>query len=256
MRLVLFGDGRMGQAVAVQAKERDHEVVSMLGGRELSQMGVESLAQAISDARVDAVIDFTVADQVGRSVASCATAHVPLVIGTTGWSERADEVLAPAREQGSAVLHGPNFSVGVHVFLRVVQRAGTLLDGIDDYDVYVNEAHHRHKIDHPSGTARRLADALVEEIGRKKEWRAGLEDGVAVDPSTLQVSSVRAGEIPGTHTVVAEGSHDSIELRHTARGRDGFAFGSVWAAEWLQGRSGIHTFEEALDEFLDQDESK
>ena len=253
MNLVLLGDGRMGHAVRTQAEERGHAVVAMLGGGALGDMDAEALARKVG--RADAVIDFTVAAQVERSVAGCAAAGVPLVIGTTGWSEQAEAVLEPARERDAPVLYGPNFSVGVHVFLRVVQRAAALLDGLDDYDVHLHEEHHRYKVDHPSGTARRLADALIHELDRKRGWNRGPPDGSAADTSMLQVTSVRAGEIPGTHTVAAEGPYDSIELRHTARGRDGFASGAVWGAEWLQGQSGIHTFEDALDAFLDRDES-
>lgn len=248
MKLVLLGGGRMGRAVEERAEARDHEVVDVLDGEALRDLSADDLAGRLDGA--DAAIDFTVAEQVARSVAAAAQAGVPLVIGTTGWADDADSVLAPARDADAPVLHGPNFSIGVHLFLRTVQEAARLMDHVDDYDVWLHEAHHRHKVDHPSGTGRRLADALVQAIARKKRWTASLEQDAAIDPAVLHVSSTRAGEIPGTHTVGFEGPHDSIELTHTARSRHGFAHGAVWGAEWLRGRTGIHTFEDALDDLL------
>ncbi|MEQ8331506.1 MAG: 4-hydroxy-tetrahydrodipicolinate reductase [Longimicrobiales bacterium] len=248
MRLVLLGAGRMGQAVADEASGRGHDVADVLGRAELEGLDTSALAGKLGGA--DAAIDFTVAGQVGRSVAAAAEAGVRLIVGTTGWSDDADAVLAPARRTGLGLVHGPNFSVGVHVFARIVREAARLIDPVDDYDVYLREEHHRHKVDHPSGTARRLADLLVEGVGRKTSWSAELHDGRAHDPAVLQVGSVRSGEIPGTHVVGLEGPHDAIELRHTARSRAGFAHGAVWAAEWVQGRTGIHTFEDALDQVL------
>lgn len=249
MKLILLGAGRMGHAVADVARSRGHDVVALLDRAVLTELDGSGLAARLEGA--DCAVDFTVAEQVPRSVAAAADAGTPLVIGTTGWAAERARILAPAGEAGIGLVHGPNFSVGVHLFVRIAAEAARLVDRLDDYDVHLHESHHRHKVDHPSGTAVRLADLLVARIGRKERWSAVLEEGRAPDPAVLQVSSVRAGEIPGTHTVAFEGSHDTVELRHTARSRSGFAQGAVLASEWILNRTGIHTFESVLDEILD-----
>ena len=123
--------------------------------------------------------------------------------------------------------------------------ASRLADGLDEYDVHVAESHHRHKLDHPSGTAAKLAAILLEELSGKQRWELGTGDG-AIDPAVLQVTSVRAGEIPGVHAVGLEGPDDRIEVRHEARGRAGLARGAVEAAEWVHGRKGIFTLDDML----------
>src|SRR5690606_20326181 len=138
---------------------------------------------------------------------------------------------------------GPNFSLGVQIFFRLVRTASRLSSAAGGYDVHVHEAHHRHKVDHPSGTARRVADLAVEQDASKDRWEAGPPEGAA-DPRVLYVTSTRAGEIPGMHTLGLEGAHDRIELTHEARSRDGFAAGAVLAAEWIRERRGLYTFDE------------
>jgi 4-hydroxy-tetrahydrodipicolinate reductase len=135
----------------------------------------------------------------------------------------------------------------MQLFFRLVRLAARLSDRLEGYDAYVLEAHHRRKQDHPSGTARRLAEILLAELSGKERWELRLREG-PIDPAVLQVSAVRAGEIPGTHTVGLEGLDDRIEVRHEARGRAGFARGAVAAAEWIRGRSGIFTLDDMLEE--------
>lgn len=247
MKIALLGDGRMGSAVASEAADAGHDVVALLGLEALGG-GTESVAASLADA--DVAIDFTVAEQVARSVAAAAQARVDLVIGTTGW--RPEEVaLDTVASAGRGVVYGANFSLGVHVFMRLIREAGRLVDAVGDYDVHVEEAHHRHKVDHPSGTAIRVAEALLDEIEGKARWAPAPPDGAA-DAATLYVSSVRAGEVAGTHLVGIEGPHDRIAIRHEALGRTGFARGAVRAAEWVHGRTGVFTFEQTVTDLLEE----
>ena len=248
MKIALVGYGRMGHAVQEQAEARGHEVVACLG-REQLDAPPEELARGIADA--DVAIDFTVATLVPAVVRAAAIAGTDLVVGTTGLDEDAYEAMRGA--VGIGIVHGPNFSVGVHVFFRLARTAARLVDAVGGYDTHVHEAHHRHKRDHPSGTAWRLADLLLDELDGKSRWRPGPPDGRA-DGETLYVTSTRAGEIPGTHTVGFEGMHDRMELTHGARGRGGFAAGAVRAAEWLDGHEGVFTFTEVMDRILDQED--
>jgi len=235
----------MGHAVEVEARAAGHQVVARFDPNQPSA-DAGSLADALD--RADVAVDFTVAAEVAGTAAAAAGAGVGLVVGTTGWGEETDAALREAgRDVG--IVYGPNFSEGVHVFLRLAREAARLVDALGSYDVHLHETHHRHKRDHPSGTARRIADVLVETLGSKDRWRPGPPDGVA-DPDTLYVTSARTGEVPGIHVVGLEGAHDGIELRHDARGREGFARGAVRAAEWVLGRRGVYTFEEMMDDLL------
>ncbi len=245
MNIALVGYGRMGRAVESEARAAGHQVVARFDP-EREDGGAASLADALSGA--DVAVDFSVAEQVAATAAAAGDAGVALVVGTTGWGpETLDALVAAATRVG--IVHAPNFSEGVHVFLRLVREAGRLVDAVAGYDVHVHEVHHRHKRDHPSGTARRIADILVDGLAAKRRWRPGPPDGVA-DPETLYVTSVRSGEVPGIHAVGIEGAHDRIELRHEAGGREGFARGAVRAAEWVRGRLGLFTFEQVMDDLL------
>ena len=246
MRIALLGSGRMGTEVHAAATAAGHTVVASLD-RAAMDVADQELAARLSDAEV--AVDFSVAQQVPRSVRAAVLAGVDLVVGTTGWS--ADEVdLTAIRRAGHGVVYASNFSVGIHVFLRLAREAARLAAAAGGYDVHVEEVHHRHKRDHPSGTAIRVAETLLGEIGAKVRWAPGPPDGPS-DPSVLYVTSVRAGEVPGTHVIGLEGEDHRMELRHEARSRAGFAEGAVRSAEWIHGRAGVHTFEEVVADLLD-----
>ena len=239
MKLALIGYGRMGRAVEAAAQALGHEVVSRL------DLDDSITATSLADAEV--AIDFTLPDAVVANARRVAEANVSLVIGTTGWYEREDEVRAAIMSAGVGCIWGPNFSLGVQLFLRIARETGRLAEVLEEYDVHVHEEHHRHKVDHPSGTAIHLAKVLLETLGRKTSWREEPAEGVP-DPAVLWVSSARAGETPGTHEVALEGPADSIVVRHTARGRDGFARGAVSAAEWVKGKKGFFSIDDMLAE--------
>jgi 4-hydroxy-tetrahydrodipicolinate reductase len=225
-------------------RARGHEVVSRLDQGEAIDR--TSLAGA------EVALDFTLPGAVLDNARRVGEAGVDRVIGTTGWYDRKDELAELVDDAGIGCLWSPNFSLGVQLFLRLAAAAGKLADALDEYDVYVHEAHHRHKVDHPSGTARRLAEILVETLARKERWAEAPAAG-APETNTLWVGSTRSGEVPGTHIVGLEGPDDTIELRHTARGRGGFARGAVSAAAWIQGRKGFFGIEEMLaDRFGDK----
>ena len=246
MRIALVGYGRMGRAVEEVAAAREHAVVARIGRPEL-EGGPPAIAGALADAEV--AIDFSTGALVPVIAGACADAGVSLVTGTTGLPSDALDALARAADSGIGVVHGPNFSIGVQLFFRVARSAAHLFDAVGGYDTHIHEAHHRHKLDHPSGTARRLADLLVDALAEKRRWEAGPPEARAAH-DVLYVTSTRAGEIPGTHTLGFEGAHDRIELVHEARGREGFAAGAVRAAEWVRTRRGVFTFEEVVDELL------
>lgn len=247
MKLALFGYGRMGRVVEEIAPQRGHEVALILD--EFSNPdGSGITAEALDGARM--AIDFSTAAAVGTNIRRAAQLGVSVVVGTTGWEEDREGAEGIVREAGTGLLVAPNLSVGMLLFTRIVQAAARMVNRVEDYDVHLWEKHHRHKVDHPSGTARRLADLLVETLDQKDGWTTRLEAGYTMDPKQLQVAVSRVGEVPGVHGVGIEGPDDHIELVHEARTRNGFARGALVAAEWLEGRSGVFTMTDVLEDML------
>lgn len=231
MKLALFGNGAMGQLVAARARDEGHEVALVLTSRN----GAQSVDERSERLRgIDAAIDFSVGAAVLSNVAACMRAGVPLVEGTTGWNERVEDARRIVAEHGGALVYGANFSVGVNLFYRVVERAAELFQAVEGYAPFIEEAHHARKRDAPSGTALRLRELL------------------ATDGREIPISSTRAGYIPGTHRVGFDSAADEILLTHTARTREGFAAGALMAARWTIGRRGVYQFSEMLEAMLDE----
>ena len=242
MKLALVGCGKMGRSVETVAKERGHEVVARIDPTlDAGEIGSDTLGGA------EVAIEFTIPSAAVDNITALAAAGVDTVVGTTGWHGRLDEAVEAVASAGTGMVHAANFSLGVNLFLRLARTAARMADALSEYDLHVREAHHRHKVDHPSGTAIALADILIEELARKESWSAALPDG-APHPQVLYVASERVGETAGSHVLGLEGPDDRIELRHEARSRAGFARGAVAAAEWIQGRSGVFTLDDMLAE--------
>jgi len=243
----MIGYGRMGRAVDLQASERDHERVAIV---DLDAPEAESRIVPLDLAQADVAFEFSVAEAAETNLLALVSSGVSVVCGTTGW-----EPSAALRETVDAssvgVVLAPNFSVGVNLFFRIVDHAARLLATLGLHDPFIHEAHHRGKLDAPSGTARRLASIVLDADSRLHRVQEGNPSG-ALPAGTLQVSSTRAGAEPGAHLVGFDGAHDLLTLQHRARGREGFALGAVLAAEWLdrRGERGWHTFESVLSAIM------
>jgi 4-hydroxy-tetrahydrodipicolinate reductase len=233
MRVALVGHGKMGQEVETVLRERGHEPVVVAKG-------------AAFPAGCAVGIDFTRSDAVPANVEAALKAGARYVVGTTGWSDRLEEVQRTVTQAGGGLVHAANFSVGVNLFYKVVRDAAALLARFPDYDPYVLERHHRQKKDAPSGTAKVLA-GIVSSAGGKRPKPASTLDGALPDDS-FHVAAVRAGGIVGEHTVGFDSGGDEILLEHRARTRRGFALGAVLAAEWIATRTGFHTFDAVLED--------
>lgn len=236
MKLGLIGYGGMGRIVAEQAREAGHEIATIVRSHDANE-NVDELADKLRD--IDAVIDFSIGEAVERNVAACIKACVPLVEGTTGWNAERVSILRAVEEAHGTLLFAANFSIGVNLFYRIAARAGELFGKFETYAPFIEEAHHRRKRDAPSGTALRLRDLLAESYGEE-----------------IPVSSTRAGFIPGTHRVGFDSENDQILLTHTARTRKGFAAGALFAAEWIQGRTGVYEFGDVLDSVIGEGAKK
>ena len=226
MRLLIVGDGKMGRAVASLAAGRGHE--STIVGREENAEGHGLSAERTRG--YDVAIEFTRPDAAPANIEQLIAAGIPVVTGTTGWDAELPRITALVEARKGALLHAANFSIGVQLFLRAARALGAEFTGREGFDGFILEEHHAAKRDAPSGTARVLQQRLRE-----------------ADPARqYPITSVRAGDIPGTHTVSLDGPYETVTLQHTARSRDGFAAGALAAAEWLPGRTGVFTFEAML----------
>ena len=230
MKIALIGTGNMGEMVAVLARRRGHEITASVD--ELQRdLGATELASFLSGNEV--AIDFSGARAVERNVEACMIAGVPLVEGTTGWNDQLDEVRTAVERYNGALVYGANFSIGVNLFYRVTEFAAEIFSRFPEYEVFIEEQHHSRKKDAPSGTDLKLEMIVSQQVQRE-----------------ISISSTRAGNIPGTHRVGFDGPADQVLLEHTARSREGFAAGSIRAAEWIVNKKGFFEFGEVMDEIL------
>jgi 4-hydroxy-tetrahydrodipicolinate reductase len=217
----------MGKAIAALAPARGHTIHTVVnrienpGGRALTQ---ERLAGA------DVAVEFTRPDAAVVNLERLIALNLPTVTGTTGWTEDLPKVTALVQQRRGALLHAANFSVGVHLFLRAARELARCFRGRPEFGVSILEEHHQSKVDAPSGTALLLQRQLwAEEPGRR-----------------FPITSIRAGDAPGAHTLSFEGQHETVTLSHVTRNREVFAAGALAAAEWLPGHTGVFTFEDML----------
>ena len=226
MRLLIVGDGKMGRAVASLAAGRGHE--STIVGRKATAEGHGLTAERTRD--YDVAIEFTRPEAAPANIERLIGAGIPVVTGTTGWDAELPRITGLVEARKGALLHAANFSIGVQLFLRAARALGAEFAGREGFDGFILEEHHAAKRDAPSGTARVLRQRMRE-----------------ADPAReYPITSVRAGAIPGTHTVSLDGVYETVTLQHTARSRESFAAGALAAAEWLPGRTGVFTFEAML----------
>jgi 4-hydroxy-tetrahydrodipicolinate reductase len=227
MRIAIVGNGKMGKLVSALAVERGHSIHTVVDSSD-NEGGRALTGERLSGA--DVAIEFTRPEAVVNNLERLIMLGIPTVTGTTGWTEALPRISALVEEQKSALLHAPNFSVGVHLFLRAARELARRCRGHPELDDSIVEEHHAAKRDAPSGTALLLQRQLASE-----------------DPSRrFPITSVRVGTVPGTHTLTYNGPHETITLSHVARSRQTFAAGALAASEWLPGRTGIFTFEDML----------
>ena len=231
MKFALLGFGRMGKAIEQIALERGHEIVCKID-KNLSE---GSLYQA------DAAINFSIPDAAVDNISRALNKEVPVICGTTGWLDAYQQVTQIALEKNTAFLYASNFSVGVNLFFKLNKVLAEMMESNKDYRASMEETHHIHKLDAPSGTAITLAEGIIEN-SNLIDWKL---DEDAKD--SLSIQSYREGEIPGTHSIKYESPIDDITIEHKAHNRKGFALGAVIAAEWIVGKKGIFKMDDVLN---------
>jgi 4-hydroxy-tetrahydrodipicolinate reductase len=231
MKIALLGYGKMGQTIERIALERGHEIV--LKKDEFNTY--EGLSNA------DVAIDFSIPAVAVENISNCFYANVPVISGTTGWLDRYDEMATLCQEKKGAFISSSNFSLGVNLFFGLNEYLAKMMSKFDSYSVEMEEIHHTQKLDAPSGTAISLAKGVIENSDYTN-WT--MEEA---KEKQIHIVAKRIGTIPGTHTVTYNSSVDSIEIKHTAHNREGFALGAVIAAEWIVGKQGIFTMKDVLE---------
>ena len=237
MKIALLGYGKMGQEIERIATKRDHEIVVIIDNLD----DWEELGEKLGEA--DVAIDFSTPSSAVENIYHCFDAGVPIVIGTTGWLDDFDQVKKDCLERNQCMFYAPNFSIGVNLFFRLNRDLAGIMAEWPDYEISIEETHHIHKQDAPSGTAIALANDIITSSERKDRW---VRDQVEA-PQELGIKSYRTENVPGTHVVKYESDEDIIEIRHTAKSRKGFAMGAMLAAEWVAGKKGFFDIRNILE---------
>ncbi|TAE52018.1 MAG: 4-hydroxy-tetrahydrodipicolinate reductase [Bacteroidetes bacterium] len=235
LRISLLGYGKMGKAVEQEALARGHEIAFRIDAGNLGDMAL------ISPENTDVAIEFTHPEAFGQNLHAMLKAGVVMVSGTTGWYKQLPEVKAQVEAEQGGLLYSSNFSIGVNLLFRLNTTLARWMNSYPQYDVFIEEQHHRHKADAPSGTAFSLAKQILGELDRKTSVADNLSQRAPL-PEELSVGYTRAGEIVGRHTVTWTSDIDSLSIEHHALNRRGFALGAVVAAEWMAGRKGCVEF--------------
>jgi 4-hydroxy-tetrahydrodipicolinate reductase len=234
LKIAIIGYGKMGQEVEKFLTDRGHEIT----------LRSSSDSPFVPNALLgtDVAIEFSTPHTVVDNIFKCFEANCPVVVGTTGWYNRLDEVKNECLSRNQSLLYATNFSIGVNVLFHLNKELARIMDKLNDYEPGILEVHHLKKLDKPSGTAITLAEGILENYTRKTKWVNQLAEGA----DELTVISQRDGEVPGTHVVNYTSKADNISLVHQANNRSGFAHGAVLAAEWLHGKKGIFSIHDFL----------
>ncbi|MBC8883046.1 4-hydroxy-tetrahydrodipicolinate reductase [Flavobacterium piscinae] len=231
MKIALLGYGKMGKVIEQIAMQRDHEIVL----RKTSSDSYEGLEKA------DVAIDFSVPDSAVNNISTCLENGIPVVSGTTGWLQDYHKMVNLCKEKNAAFIYGSNFSLGVNIFFELNDYLAKMMAKFNQYNVSMEEIHHTQKLDKPSGTAISLANSIINHTD-KNNW--SIENPNADD---VFIDVKRIDAVPGTHSIFYQSEVDTIEIKHTAHNRDGFAFGAVIAAEWIIDKKGVFTMKDVLD---------
>ncbi|MFT4223723.1 4-hydroxy-tetrahydrodipicolinate reductase [Dysgonomonas sp.] len=229
MNIALIGYGKMGHEIEKIARERGHNIVAIIDVSNTDEFDSPAFKSA------DVAIEFSIPASALNNYKRCFAANVPVVAGTTGWLEHMDQVKKACEEENQTFFYASNYSLGVNIFFVLNKYLARIMNNYPDYDVKMEEIHHIHKLDAPSGTAITLAEGVIENIDRKDRWNLETEEKV----TDLAIHCIREGEVPGIHEIIYESDADVISIKHDAKSRKGFALGAVVAAEFVKGKKGF-----------------
>ncbi|MDR3327973.1 MAG: 4-hydroxy-tetrahydrodipicolinate reductase [Prevotellaceae bacterium] len=236
MKIAIIGYGKMGKKIEEIARERGHQIVSIIDINNFNDIFSEKFASA------DVALEFTIPQMAEKNIRAAWQQNVRIVSGTTSWNEQLDILKNELQNNDNTLFWAPNFSLGVNIFFEINKKLAKIINSFRQYEVSITEIHHTQKKDAPSGTAISLANLILENIERKTIWTLSPEE----DENSIEIQAIRQGEVAGTHIVEYDSLQDTITLTHEAKGRDGFALGAVLAAEFVQNKKGFFTMEDLL----------
>ena len=236
MNAAIIGYGKMGREIERILLERGHRVGAVVDAGEASALDAGHLRG------IDVALEFTAPEAAYDNLRRCIDAGVAVVSGTTGWTDRLEELRGYCAEKQGALFYASNYCLGMNLMFRLNRRLAEMIDPLGAYDVRIEEVHHTQKKDAPSGTAITLAEGIIAGLGRKSDWVNEPSD----DPTQVVIDSVREGAVPGIHTVSYESEDDLLQIRHTIKNRRTLALGAVVAAEFLCGKRGFYTMDDLL----------
>lgn len=231
MKIALLGYGKMGKTIEGIALQRGHQIA----------LKADSKGNDYSLDKVDVAIDFSTPDAAVDNIEKCLNHNVPVISGTTGWLDSYEDMVELCKTRNGTFLYASNFSLGVKIFFELNKTLAKLMKQLPDYKVSIEEIHHTQKLDAPSGTAITIANQIIQN-SEYKAWT--IESPKSYE---IGITSKRIDNVPGTHEINYESSVDTIQIKHTAHSREGFALGAVIAAEWILGKKGVFTMKDVLN---------
>ncbi|MCF6180730.1 4-hydroxy-tetrahydrodipicolinate reductase [Lutibacter sp.] len=232
MKIALLGYGKMGKIIEKIALERGHEIIL--------KVDKDDLNYELSN--TDIAIDFSVPTAAFNNIKNCIENNVPVISGTTGWLKEYNEIVDFCKQKNGAFIYASNFSLGVNIFFELNKNLAKMMQNLNQYNVVLEEIHHTKKLDAPSGTAITLAEDIIKNSA-KQSWILN----VTTNSNEIPIVAKRIPDVPGTHIVSYQSEVDTIEIKHTAHSREGFALGAVVAAEWLVNKKGVYTMKDVLN---------
>ncbi len=247
MNIAIIGYGKMGKEIENIALSKGINITSTIDPNNPRAKYKEIDEESLKD--IDVAIDFTHPSTAIKNIRKVSALGVNMVVGTTGWYDDMDKAKKTVEDAGTGLIWSGNFSIGVNILFRIIKDSAKIINKFKDYDVFVHEFHHKEKADSPSGTAIMIGNILLGNIDRKKKIVTE-ELKRKILPEELHISSTRGGYVPGIHTISFDGPADTIELKHTARGRQGFALGAVTAAEWVNKKKGFFNIDDLMKNII------
>ena len=231
MKIALLGYGRMGKEIEKIAISRGHKIVIR-----------KDVDDKIDINLADVAIDFSVPKAAFNNISNCLNHQVPVISGTTGWLDKYEDAILLCKEKKGAFIYASNYSLGVNIFFELNKQLAKMMKAVEGYDISMEEIHHTKKLDAPSGTAITLAKGIIENTS-KKNW----ELNEKTSQENIPIIAQRITDVPGTHSVWYASQEDTIEIKHTAHSRKGFALGAIIAAEWISDKTGVFSMKDVLN---------
>lgn len=231
MKIALLGYGRMGKTIEQIALQRGHEIV----------LKVDENTESYDITIADIAIDFSIPSVAFNNITTCLNNNVPVVSGTTGWLDKFNDAKELCKQKNGGFIYASNYSLGVNIFFELNEYLAKMMRNLKQYEISMEEIHHTKKLDEPSGTAITLAEGIIKNSD-KESWALNVTN----NKTEIPIVAKRIEDVPGTHSVEYTSDVDTIDIKHTAHSRDGFALGAVVAAEWLVDKKGVFTMKDVL----------